>query len=157
MKHDLRHLEIDLMRLLHDELPPERARGLRERLAREPALAASFQRTAGAWEGLTLPPAAAVPYGFTGRVMAEVRGQAAAGLAAGTLSWSAAPRWVRAAGAAALLAGALLGAGLGHGMAGDRDAPAGAPGLTESYWAMVDESAATTPVLPSTPRGEARR
>jgi anti-sigma factor RsiW len=156
MKHDSADLDIDLMRLLHGELPAERAGALRERLAREPALAASYRRAAGTWEGLTLPPAAPVPPGFSGRVMSRVRGAAAGGLPAGSLRWSTAPRWVRAAGAAALLAGALLGAGLGRGLVSDRDAPSGLPGLTESYWAMVDESA-NAPVLPSPSRGEARR
>jgi anti-sigma factor RsiW len=156
MKHDLHDLDIDLMRLLHDELPAARAHALRERLACEPELAARFHRIAGTWEGLALPPAAPAPQGFTGRVMAQVRGSAAADLRSGNLSWSATPRWVRAAGAVALLAGALLGAGLGRGMVSDRGAPSGVSGLTESYWAMVDESA-NVPVLPSPPRGEGRR
>ena len=156
MKHDLHDLEVDLMRLLHEELPPERAHELRQRLAGDPELAASYRRITVIWEGLTLPPAAPAPLGFSGRVMSQVRGRTPAGSPGGTLSWSAAPRWVRAAGAAALVAGALLGAGLGRGMASNRAAPSGTPGLTESYWAMVDESD-SAPVLPSASRGEARR
>lgn len=153
MKHDMKDLDVDLMRLLHGELPPARAGELRERLAHEPELAARWRRLAGTWEGLVLPPAAPVPLGYGARVMARVRGLAAPA----SLSWSAAPRWVRATGAAALLAGVLLGAGIGGGLAVERTAPAGGvTNLTESYWAMVDESAGA-PSLPSGARGEAAR
>jgi ferric-dicitrate binding protein FerR (iron transport regulator) len=178
-----RALETDLLRLLSGDLPPERARGLREQLARDPGLAAAFRRLERAWERLELPPAAAVPLGFSGRVMARVRempaprtagGAAPAGAGTGKgvvpLSWAAAPTWVRASCAAALLCGVLLGAGLGaRGTRGQwqaRPAGAGVPALTESYWAMVEasESAAATdeagsasaPALPSA-RGEDRR
>jgi anti-sigma factor RsiW len=153
-----RDLEVELMRLLHGELPAAAARALRERLEREPEVAAAYRRLASAWEGLELPPTAPVPMGWSGRVMAQVRAAARPeGDAAGALHWADAPRWVRAAAAAALLAGVALGAGLG--VRGDSDegrAVAGNPALTESYWAMVDESAAS-PALPSTARGEARR
>jgi len=52
-----------------------------------------------------------VPAGFSGRVMAHARSlpKPARGL-----SWSAAPVWVRATAAAALIAGAALGAGVGR-------------------------------------------
>jgi hypothetical protein len=180
-----RALETDLLRLLSGDLPPERARGLRAQLARDPELAAVFRRLERAWERLELPPAAAVPLGFSGRVMARVRevpapgaaGAAGALAAAGTgkgvapLSWAAAPTWVRASCAAALLGGVLLGAGLGaRGTRGQwqaRPAGAGVPALTESYWAMVDASesagatdeagSASAPALPSPARGEDRR
>jgi hypothetical protein len=155
MKHDL---EVDLMRLLHGELGTERTRALRARLEREPALAAAYRRLESAWRGLELPPPAPVPVGFAGRVTTHaraLRGDGAA--AAGTIDWSAAPRWVRATGAAALVAGVLLGAGLGsHRSADERATLAGEPGLTESYWVMVDESAGA-PALPSAARGEASR
>src|ERR1700686_984269 len=96
-----------LLRLLHGELPPERASALRERLVREPELAAAWRRLESAWERLTPPPPAPVPLGFSGRVMARVREHAAAatplGTAAGAaISWAAAPTWVRATCAAAL-------------------------------------------------------
>jgi anti-sigma factor RsiW len=163
MKHDL---DVELLRLLNGELPAAREQELRRRLAREPELAAAFRRLERAWEGLALPPPTPVPLGFGGRVMAQVRELHADGAPAGTgsLSWAAAPRWVRAMAAAALLAGVVLGAGLG----GTRGVPeerrsAGVPALTESYWAMVETAgdstapASPTPPLPSSPRGEAQR
>ena len=165
-----RVLEVDdvdkaqLLRLLHGELPPERASALRERLVREPELAAAWRRLESAWERLTPPPPAPVPLGFSGRVMARVREQAAGGappLDTNAISWAAAPTWVRATCAAALVAGVLLGAGLGaRGRLDERQRTAeSVPALTESYWALVDrpsETAAAPPALPS-PRGEARR
>jgi anti-sigma-K factor RskA len=151
-----RDLEVDLMRLLHGELPAASARELRQRMEHEPELAAAYRRLAGAWEGLELPPAAPVPLGWSGRVMAQVRAASRPGAEA-SLRWADAPRWVRATAAAALLVGVALGAGLGvRGESEEGRAVAGNPALTESYWAMVDESA-NTPALPSTPRGEARR
>jgi len=166
-----RVLEVDdvdkaqLLRLLHGELPPDRASALRERLVREPELAAAWRRLESAWERLTPPPPTPVPLGFSGRVMARVREQAAGappGVAGAAISWAAAPTWVRASCAAALLAGVLLGAGLGsRGRLDQRQRTAeSVPALTESYWALVDmpsETAAAPPALPSSPRGEARR
>ncbi len=168
-----RVLEVDdvdkaqLLRLLHGELPPERASALRERLVREPELAAAWRRLESAWERLAPPPPAPVPLGFSGRVMARVREQAAGappvGAGAGAaITWAAAPTWVRATCAAALVAGVLLGAGLGaRGRLDERQRTAeSVPALTESYWALVDrpsETAAAPPELPSSPRGEARR
>ncbi len=154
-------LEADLRRLLHGELAPEKARALRERLAREPELAATWARLERAWEGLALPPPAPVPMGFSGRVMAQVRAlrQPAP---ADSISWAAAPRWVRASCAAALLAGVLLGAGLGaRGRLEERQPGSeGVPALTESYWELAEapnEPAAANPALPSPSRGEGRR
>jgi hypothetical protein len=155
---------VQLLRLLHRELPPERASALRERLVREPELAAAWRRLESAWEGLTPPPPAPVPLGFSGRVMARVREQAAGAaipLDTNAISWAAAPTWVRATCAAALVAGVVLGAGLGsRGWLDERQRTAeSVPALTESYWALVDrpsETATEPPVLPS-PRGEARR
>ena len=100
----------DLIRLLHGELPPEQARDLRERLRREPELAAAYARLERTWDGLSLPPASPVPAGFSGRVMAHVRSRGAPG----SLSWSSAPAWVRAAATAALIAGAVAGVGVGR-------------------------------------------
>jgi anti-sigma factor RsiW len=153
--------KLQLLRLLQGELPPERASGLRERLAREPELAAAWRRLESAWEGLTPPPAAPVPLGFSGRVMARVREQAAGVPPGNAISWAAAPTWVRATCAAALVAGVLLGAGLGsRGRLDERQRTADSvPALTESYWALVDtpsETVAAPTALPS-PRGEARR
>lgn len=102
----------ELLRLLHGELPAERARQVAERLERDPELAARYRRLAAAWEALEAPPASPPPPGFAGRVMARVRERAAAKTAVG---WSAAPLRVRAAYAAALAAGVLLGVGLGLG------------------------------------------
>src|SRR6185295_5272024 len=104
-----RGIEHDLMRLLHNELQADEARALRARIFREPELQALYDRLERTWQGLSLPPASPVPAGFTGRVMAHARSQAS-----GSLSWSATPGWVRATAAAALVAGAALGLGVGR-------------------------------------------
>jgi anti-sigma factor RsiW len=96
-------LELDLMRLLHGELPEERARELRARMERDPALAEEYRRLQGSWEGLALPPAAPVPPGFAQRVAARAR----SGQSAPT------PGWVRAAAALALILGTAVGVGVG--------------------------------------------
>src|ERR1700720_1166958 len=166
MKRVLEVDKVELLGLLQGELPPERASALRERLVREPELAAAWRRLESAWEGLTLPPPAPVPLGFSGRVMSRVREQAGGapplGAGAGaTITWAAVPTWVRATCAAALVAGVLLGAGLGsRARLDERQRSAeSVSGLTQSSWALVDtpsETATPPPVLPS-PRGEARR
>jgi anti-sigma factor RsiW len=159
MRHEL---EVELLRLASGELPADRERALRDRLARDPELAAAYRRLESAWRGLELPPPAPVPLGFSGRVMSRVRALDAAGApaASASVSWAAAPNWVRATAAAALVAGVLLGAGLGTRRAPDEGhGTAGVPALTESYWAMVETAGepAPGPALPSSPRGEARR
>lgn len=145
-----RGTEQELIRLLHGELPAERARELRERLAAEPELAGAYQRLERTWNGLDLPPAAPVPAGFSGRVMAHARSlpKPARGL-----SWSSAPVWVRATAAAALIAGAALGVGVGRSWPASETAPvdsssamAASPlsgseyNLAESYWDGVDDA-----------------
>jgi anti-sigma factor RsiW len=102
--------ELELMRLLHGEMPAEQARLLRGRLEREPELAAAWARLEKTWSGLELPPAAPAPLGFSQRLLARARQSSQAG---DGLSWSAAPVWVRAAAAAALVTGLALGAGAG--------------------------------------------
>lgn len=99
----------ELMSLLRGELAAGEARELRGRIRRDPELAAEFQRLEQTWNGLELPPPSPLPPGFTGRVMARVRSEKAAR----SLSWSSAPHWVRATAAASLVAGALLGIGVG--------------------------------------------
>lgn len=149
--------ELDLMRLLHGELPEEEARELRARLRREPELAALYQRLERSWHGLELPPAHPVPPGFSTRVMARVRQSAAAGI-----SWSAAPTWVRAAAAAALVTGLTVGAGVGRiwpgppvdaaqetaaTVAGEDSEEVGLDdmSLADSYWETVDAVTAGEP------------
>jgi anti-sigma factor RsiW len=145
-----RGIEQDLMRLLHNELPADEARALRARIFREPELQALYDRLERTWQGLSLPPASPVPAGFTGRVMARARSRAASG----SLSWSAAPGWVRATAAAALVAGAALGLGVGRtwpaaggGEAGSESAPTflsatAETSLADSYWSLVEDTAA---------------
>ena len=94
----MNRMELDLMRLLHGELPEERARELRARMEREPALAEEYRRLQESWEDLALPPTAPVPPGFAQRIAAHAR--------AGSPS---APGWVRAAAALALILGTALG------------------------------------------------
>jgi anti-sigma factor RsiW len=136
--------EQELIRLLHGELPPDEARELRARIGREPDLAEAFDRRERTWSGLALPPASPVPAGFAGRVMARARSLPAPG----ALSWTAAPRWVRATAAAALLAGAALGVGVGRSWPAADKAPEPAPvsalaateyNLAEGYWDVVDD------------------
>ena len=140
----------ELIRLLHGELGPGEARELRERIGSDPELAAAWQRLERTWNGLEPPPAAPPPPGFTGRVMAHVRSQGIAG--ASGLSWRSAPRWVRTAAAAALLAGAAAGIGVGAVAGGadpetSADAAASSLGspefnLAESYWGGVEDATA---------------
>jgi anti-sigma factor RsiW len=98
-----RRLELDLMRLLHGELPEERARDLRAQMEREPALAEEYRRLQESWEGLALPPTSAVPPGFAQRVGAHLRAEQAVPT----------PGWVRAAAALALILGTAIGVGVG--------------------------------------------
>jgi anti-sigma factor RsiW len=146
-----RGIEQDLMRLLHNELPADEARALRARIFREPELQAMYARLERTWQSLSLPPVSPVPAGFAGRVMARARSQAAAG----SLSWSAAPGWVRATAAAALVAGAALGLGVGralpaaggNGDAGSESTPTflsatAETSLADSYWSLVEDAAA---------------
>lgn len=152
--------ELDLMRLLHGELPEEEARELYARIRREPALAALHRRLERSWKGLELPPPHPVPPGFPAEVMARVRRSATAGI-----SWSAAPTWVRAAAAAALVTGLTVGAGVGgtwpgppegaQETAGEASDEADLDGmsLADSYWETVD---AVTAGEPEGPEGDAR-
>jgi len=160
-----RATEMELMRLLHGELPPDKERALRARLEREPELAAAWARLQRTWNGLELPPPAPVPPGFTQRVAVRAREQSGTRLPLpgervgeremGSISWKAAPGWVRAAAALALAAGVALGAGAGV-WTGGQAAPVPDQGeqisgtgaeadslvgddLAESYWSALDE------------------
>jgi len=144
-----RSIEYDLMRLLHGELPAEEARALRARIFTDPELAQAYRRLESAWQGLSLPPASPVPPGFAGRVMARVRGRSAPG----SLAWSAAPGWARATAAAALVAGAVLGVGVGRSWPAAASAERGSDtqtflsattetSLADSYWNLVEDVAA---------------
>lgn len=147
-------LEMDLMRLLHGELPETRARELRARMEGDVALAAAYRRLEAAWRGLDLPPAAPPTLGFAGRVMAEVRESARDPLA-GSLGWTLAPAWARAAAAAALVAGLAAGVGLGGVWSGGgleatdlqstsseeaELAEVTEGSLADSYWATLEET-----------------
>lgn len=146
-----RGMDNDLMRLLHGELGPDEARELRGRIRREPELAEAWRQLERTWRDLEPPPASPVPPGFTGRVMAHVRSQEKPG----SLSWSAAPGWVRAAATAALVAGAALGIGVGRSLPASEaslaatSASVSVSSLTEeddslagSYWSVVEDATA---------------
>ncbi|HWM93993.1 MAG TPA: hypothetical protein VN493_24760 [Thermoanaerobaculia bacterium] len=139
--------ELELMRLLHGELPEEQARELRARMERDPALAGEYSRLQRSWEGLSLPPSAPVPPGFAQRVAARAR---AASADTTGLSWSTAPVWVRAAAAAALVLGTALGAGVGGSwptqetpaeevQATDEELSEVDGSLAESYWTAIED------------------
>lgn len=139
-----RAIDRELLRLLHGELPSAEAAALRRRMAEEPELAVEYGRLERSWEALELPPLSGAPPGFSRRVGAR----AAALPRPGSLSWGAAPAWVRAAAAACLIAGAAAGAGLGvrwserhpaesaADLFGAAEAEAG-ESLAESYWGEV--------------------
>jgi hypothetical protein len=131
--------EIELMRLLHGELPPERALELRERLAREPELAEALRRLEATWNRLDWPPAAPVPRGFA-------RGLAARAESGGL--WSVAPTRVRAAAFGMLAAGLALGIGLTSGLARPGTEPSAGPAVAAT------SGAPTVPEPPSLATGE---
>src|ERR1700692_73391 len=140
--------KVQLPGVLHRGVAPAGASGRRQAWVGGPDVAAAARRLESAWEGLTPPPPAPVPLGFAGRVMARVREQAAGApppLDTNAISWAAAPTWVRATCAAALVAGVVLGAGLGsRGWLDERQRTAeSVPALTESYWALVDRPSET--------------
>ncbi|MEM7052127.1 MAG: hypothetical protein AAF604_20845 [Acidobacteriota bacterium] len=124
----------ELWRWIHGELSPQRERELRRLAEDDPALEAERQRLERLWSGLELPPPAAVPVGFKGRVLAH---------------WESRhrpqplPRWVRAAGAAALAGGIFLGVGVGalpEEVAEDSAYVLEADGgLAEDYWQLLAE------------------
>ena len=124
--------KLDLMRLLHGELPEERARELRARIERDPALAEEYRRLQRSWEGLALPPAAPVPPGFAQRVAARARSEQSVAI----------PGWVRAAAALALVLGTALGAGVGRNWepAPEQEEMSEVDGsLAESYLTALEE------------------
>jgi len=159
-----RATEMELMRLLHGELPPDRARELRARLEREPELAAAWTRLQRTWNALELPPPAPVPLGFAQRLAVRAREQA------GGISWAAAPGWLRAAAAAALATGLALGAGVGLltggwtlslqppgeqiSTAAERSESLFDDSLAESYWSALDELSEDAAPTVSGPDGE---
>jgi anti-sigma factor RsiW len=129
-----RRMELDLMRLLHGELPEERARELRARMERDPALAEEYRRLQGSWEGLALPQPAPVPPGFAQRIAARTRTEQAAPT----------PGWVRAAAALALILGTAVGVGVGGSWAPDDPAQeeelsAVDGSLAESYLSTLED------------------
>lgn len=134
-----RRMDVDLMRLLHGELPEERARELRSRIERDPALAEEYRRLRRSWEGLALPPAAPVPPGFAQRLAARARSEQIVPI----------PGWVRAAAALALVLGTALGAGVGRSWEPASPAPGNAVqqeelsevdgSLAESYLTALEE------------------
>lgn len=96
--------ERELVRLIHGELPPERARRLAGEIERDPELAARHRRLAALWESLELPPPTPVPPGFAARVTARLPAEREAAPPFGS-----APVWVRWSGAAALALGLWVG------------------------------------------------
>jgi anti-sigma factor RsiW len=140
--------EIELMRLLHGELPPERTSELHERLAREPELAAELRRLEATWDRLELPPAAPTPRGFA----REVTGRAESGGI-----WSLAPTRIRAAGFALLAAGLALGIGLTSGLSRpgvETGLAVAATSRAPTVPAAATPAASTSPAPPALATGE---
>ncbi len=134
--------EIELMRLLHGELPPERARELEERLASTPELAEELRRLDEIWGRLELPPAAPTPRGFARSVVARATG---GGL------WSVAPTRIRAAAVGMLAAGLALGVGLATGLSRLGGASGGPAAVVASSPAAPAQASSPTTVPPSSP------
>jgi len=75
-----------------------------------------------------------------------------------SLSWSAAPGWVRATAAAALVAGAALGLGVGRSWQAAEASPAAVSASAEedfslagSYWSVVEDATASGAEQEATP------
>lgn len=68
-----RRTTIELMRLLHGELPESAARELRDRLRREPELQRQLDSLDRQWQSLELPEPQPAPLGFVTRVVARAR------------------------------------------------------------------------------------
>ncbi|HEX5716192.1 MAG TPA: hypothetical protein VF179_08540 [Thermoanaerobaculia bacterium] len=129
-----RTMEVELIRLLHGELPEERARELRARMERDPALAEQYLRLQESWEGLALPPTAPVLPGFAQRIAARARTEQAVPT----------PGWVRVAAALALILGTAVGAGVGGSWAPadpvQEEEPSAVDGsLAESYLTTLED------------------
>jgi hypothetical protein len=107
----------ELLRLLHGELPRERADALRQRLAVDETLRGEYAALERAWRAIGDDPAVLPRPGFSTAVAARARAEGA------TLSWSLAPAWAKAAAVLALVAGAALGSSL---MVAGGDHPAAA-------------------------------
>ncbi|HXT22831.1 MAG TPA: hypothetical protein VN923_18940 [Thermoanaerobaculia bacterium] len=102
-----------LMRYLHGELPAEQVRQLRAELAKSPALQARLAELHRLWQGLQPSAPTPAPFGYVPK-LTRLAEQKRVTVATRALGWSAAPPWVRAMAAAALVAGVALGVGLGR-------------------------------------------
>lgn len=102
-----------LMRYLHGELPAKDVRELRAELAKDPALQARLAELHRLWQGLQPSPPTPAPFGYLPKIqrLAEAKRTTAATRVVG---WGMTPPWVGALAAAALVAGVVLGVGLGR-------------------------------------------
>lgn len=140
--HDRRRL----MALLTGELDDEQTARLRQRLAREPELAAAHRSLQATWErmggGAEAKGAEAVD--FVPRVMSAIRREDAERRAS---SFRGSPMWVRAVAAVALVAGLGLGALIGDsanlGRAGGTSTPAASAASGETQVAVSDAGVST--------------
>lgn len=101
-----------LMRYLHGELEAAERSRIEARLAADPAARLALDRLRRGWERLEVAPPSPPPPDFAARVMAVARATRGE-----ELGWRPAPAWVRAGGAAALVAGVVAGLGLGSALA----------------------------------------
>lgn len=133
-----RQTRTELMRLVHDQLPPRAAQRLRERIAVDPHLQQELEGLERQWRELELPEVDPAPPGFAARVTARAKDAADAGLAPAWWNHTLAGK----AATAALLAGGIA---LGAILASPSEAEDWSgylepePSLAESYLEAMEE------------------
>ena len=136
-----RDTRIDLMRLVHDELPPDVAQQLRQRIAADPELGRELDMLERQWRGLEQPDPPSAPPGFSTRVLARAQDSNGIGLAPAWWSHTLAGK----AATAVLLAGGIA---FGVVLASPSEAEdwggylEAEPTLAESYLLIMEEPTA---------------
>lgn len=134
-----RRTTIELMRMLHGELPEAAVENLQDRLQKEPDLRRELEILERRWQGLELPEPEPAPLGFATRVVAGARESADQGFAPAWWSHTLAGK----AATALLLAGGIaLGAFLASPSAADdwSEYSTAEPSMAESYLQGLEET-----------------
>lgn len=121
---------VDLIRLLHGELPPAEAKELSRRLAGEADLLATYRGLEKVWGGLGPDPGVAPRPGFATALLARARAERETSSSETGFGWSIAPAWAKAVAVLALGIGAALGSLL-MSAGGDPAAASAATSLSE--------------------------